>query len=135
MRLNHITLEVGDVEASARFYARLGLMQIVARYPDYARFLAPQGDTTLSLDHAEHPAPAPSVSIHFEVDDVDRTVEGLKRTGFHFACDPVAQPYLWREAFLLDPDGHRVFIYRAGENRLDPPWRLRSDAGQSGDSM
>jgi hypothetical protein len=43
-------------------------------------------------------------------------------------CDPVDQPYLWREAILLDPDGHRVFIYRAGENRLDPPWRLRPDA-------
>ena len=56
---------------------------------------------------------------------MDRAVEELKRAGFEFACDPVDQPYLWRESILLDPDGHRLFIYHAGENRLDPPWRLR----------
>lgn len=94
-------------------------------YPGYARLLAPQGDTTLSLHPAGHPASEPTTSIHFEVDDVDRAVEELKRAGFSFMCDPVDQPYLWREAILLDPDGHRVFVYTAGKNRLDPPWRLR----------
>lgn len=134
MRLNHVTLGVGDVESSARFYARLGLTQIVADYPGYARLLAPQGDTTLSLHPATDQAPAPSASIHFEVDDVDRTVEGLKRAGFSFVCDPVDQTYLWREAILLDPDGHRVFVYHAGKNRLDPPWRLPSKAGEVGET-
>lgn len=125
VRLNHVTLAVEGVEASADFYARLGLTQIVASYPDYARFVAPQGDTTLSLHRTEDSPPVPSTSIHFEVDDVDRAVAELKEAGFCFVCDPVDQPYLWREAILLDPDGHRVFIYHAGENRLDPPWRLR----------
>lgn len=128
MRLNHVTLAVGDVESSARFYARLGLTQIVADYPHYARLLSPQGDTTLSLHPTTDQSSPPSASIHFEVDDVDRTVERLKGAGFSFVCDPVDQPYLWREAILLDPDGHRVFIYRAGKNRLEPPWRLQSDA-------
>jgi catechol 2,3-dioxygenase-like lactoylglutathione lyase family enzyme len=127
VRLNHVTLAVSDVERSAGFYARLGLSQIVADYPSYARFLAPQGDTTLSLHHAEHTPPAPSASIHFEVDDVDHAVARLERAGFDFECDPVDQPYLWREAILLDPDGHRIFIYHAGENRIDPPWRLPHD--------
>ncbi len=129
MRLNHVTLAVSDVESSARFYAHLGLQQIVADYPDYARFVAPQGDTTLSLHRAEHPSPKPGGSIHFEVDDVDHAVAELKRAGLRFACDPVDQPYLWREASLLDPDGHRVFIYHAGKNRLDPPWRLAPASG------
>jgi catechol 2,3-dioxygenase-like lactoylglutathione lyase family enzyme len=129
VRLNHVTLAVGDVESSARFYARLGLTQIVADYPDYARFVAPQGDTTLSLHRSERPLPEPTGSIHFEVDNVDRVVDELKRAGFRFACEPVDQPYLWREAILLDPDRHKVFIYHAGENRLDPPWRLAPDAG------
>jgi catechol 2,3-dioxygenase-like lactoylglutathione lyase family enzyme len=128
VRLNHVTLAVGDVESSARFYARLGLEQIVASYPDYARFVAPQGDTTLSLHRAEDSSPNPGATIHFEVEDVDGTVEQLKRAGLSFACDPVDQPYLWREAILLDPDGHRVFIYHAGKNRLNPPWRLAPDA-------
>jgi catechol 2,3-dioxygenase-like lactoylglutathione lyase family enzyme len=128
VRLNHVTLAVDDVESSARFYVRLGLDQIVADYPGYARFVAPQGDTTLSLHRAEPSSLEPSSSIHFEVDDVDRAVDELKRAGFRFACDPVDQPYLWREAILLDPDGHRIFIYHAGGNRLNPPWRLAPDA-------
>ncbi len=133
VRLNHVTLAVADVESSARFYARLGLTQIVADYPDYARFAVPQGDTTLSLHRADdHRSHEPGASIHFEVDDVDRAVEQLKQAGFDFACDPVDQPYLWREAILLDPDGHRIFIYHAGENRLDPPWRIGSDPGAEG---
>ena len=49
----------------------------------------------------------------------------LREAGFAFAQDPVDEDYLWREAVLLDPDGHRIFIYHAGVNRLDPPWRLR----------
>jgi catechol 2,3-dioxygenase-like lactoylglutathione lyase family enzyme len=124
VRLNHITLPVTDVESSARFYGRLGLTQIVASYPDYARFLAPEGDTTLSLQRVEDPPSEPRASIHFEVEDVDRTVEELEGTGVKFVSDPVDEPYLWREAVLLDPDGHRIFVYHAGENRVDPPWRL-----------
>ncbi len=125
MRLNHITLPARNVENSASFYVRLGLTQIVASYPHYARLLAPRGDTTLSLHQADGIAGS-SASIHFEVEDVDRTVQQLKQAGFDFVCDPVDQPYLWREAILSDPDGHRIFIFHAGENRIDPPWRLRN---------
>lgn len=125
MRLNHITLAVSSVDTSAGFYARLGLTQIVADYPGYARFVAPEGDTTLSLQRAEQSLD-PETSIHFEVDDVDRVVGELKQAGFDFACEPIDQPYLWREAILLDPDRNRIFIYHAGKNRLDPPWRLEA---------
>jgi catechol 2,3-dioxygenase-like lactoylglutathione lyase family enzyme len=38
MRLNHVTLVVRDVERSVVFYRLLGLTQIVASYPHYARF-------------------------------------------------------------------------------------------------
>lgn len=122
MRLNHITLPASDVENSAGFYVRLGLTQIVANYPNYARLLAPDGDTTLSLHQTG--TVQTGASIHFEVEDVDQTVGQLKQAGFEFVCDPVDQPYLWREGILLDPDEHRIFIFHAGENRLDPPWRL-----------
>jgi catechol 2,3-dioxygenase-like lactoylglutathione lyase family enzyme len=124
VRLNHLTLPASNVESSAKFYVRLGLTQIVADYPHYARLLAPDGDTTLSLQATD--ALQNGASIHFEVEDVDRTVQQLKQAGFDFVCDPVDQQYLWREAILLDPDGHRIFIFHAGENRINPPWRLRT---------
>ena len=125
MRLNHVTLAVADVEASAGFYRRLGLTQIVASYPEYARMLAPEGGTTLSMHRAPAPVQSQGASIHFEVADVDACVADLRARGFELECEPTDQPYLWREATLLDPDGHRVFIFHAGENRLDPPWRVR----------
>lgn len=131
MRLNHVTLMVGDVKSSVEFYARLGLIQIVANYPDYARFVMPEGDTTLSLYRIGRSPSDPAVNIHFEVEDVDSTVRELERAGFDFACPPVDQPFLWREAILVDPDGHRIFIYHAGENRLNPPWRLDTTSTDS----
>lgn len=130
MRLNHITLPARNVESSAKFYVTLGLTQIVANYPQYARLLAPDGDSTLSLHQASE-VPQGGASIHFEVEDVDQTVQQFKNAGFDFVCDPVDQPYLWREAILLDPDGHRIFIFHAGENRLNPPWRLRDEGRPS----
>jgi hypothetical protein len=58
-------------------------------------------------------------------------VRELKGAGVSFVSEPVDEPYLWREAVLLDPDGHRVFVYHAGENRLDPPWRLPAEPAGS----
>jgi catechol 2,3-dioxygenase-like lactoylglutathione lyase family enzyme len=123
MRLNHVTLPASDVETSADFYRRLGLTQIVASYPKYARFVSPEGDVTLSLHVNELEAPN-AASVHFEVDDVDKAIADLRDAGIEIETEPTDQPYLWREATLLDPDGNRVFIYHAGEMRLNPPWRL-----------
>ncbi len=129
MRLNHVTITVSDIERAVEFYRRLGLRQIVANYPTYARFVSPQGDTTLSLHGVGTGTtlPPPATSIHFECDDVDATVAELKQKGLSFDMDPTDQPYLWREAILRDPDGNPIFLFHAGENRLDPPWRLEGE--------
>jgi catechol 2,3-dioxygenase-like lactoylglutathione lyase family enzyme len=129
MRLNHVTLSVTDIERSVEFYKRLGLRQIVANYPTYARFVSPEGDTTLSLHGlgAGNAMPPPSASVHFECRDLDGKVAHLKAKGFVFEMDPTDQPYLWREAILRDPDGNPIFLFSAGENRLNPPWRIDTD--------
>lgn len=57
---------------------------------------------------------------------MDAHVAELSAKGIEFEQDPTDQPYLWREAVLRDPDGHLVFLYHAGANRLNPPWRLSS---------
>jgi catechol 2,3-dioxygenase-like lactoylglutathione lyase family enzyme len=127
MRLNHVTVTVTDIERSVDFYRRLGLKQIVAAYPEYARFVCPDGDSTFSLQRAPAgtPVPAQSTTVHFECDDLDGKVAELKASGVVFDQDPTDQPYLWREAILKDPDGNVIFLFHAGENRLNPPWRLR----------
>jgi catechol 2,3-dioxygenase-like lactoylglutathione lyase family enzyme len=126
VRLNHVTVSVTDIERSVEFYKRLGLEQIVKNYPTYARFVCPDGDSTFSL-HGLEPGqqlPPQSTSVHFECDDLDGTVAGLKASGIAFDMDPTDMPYLWREAILRDPDGNVIVLFSAGENRLNPPWRL-----------
>jgi catechol 2,3-dioxygenase-like lactoylglutathione lyase family enzyme len=126
MRLNHVTVTVSDIERAVTFYETLGLIQIVAAYPAYARFVCPDGDSTLSL-HAlgpgEHVGPQ-ATTVHFECEELDEKVAELKTKGLTFDQDPIEQPYLWREAILRDPDGNIIFLFHAGANRLDPPWRL-----------
>lgn len=123
MNLNQVTVPCTDFEASADFYRRLGLRQIVSSPPRYARFECP-GGATLSIHAVAGPLPEPAVVVYFEVEDVDATVAGLQAAGMEFAAMPVDQDWLWREAYLLDPAGNRICIYHAGENRRFPPWRI-----------
>jgi catechol 2,3-dioxygenase-like lactoylglutathione lyase family enzyme len=119
-----VTIEVTDLERSVGFYEALGLHRIVAT-ETYSRFTCPDGDATFSLDVVSGPVPAPSSLIYFECDDLDRRVADLMARGFEFDLEPTDQPWLWREARLRDPDGHALCLFTAGENRLNPPWRLR----------
>jgi hypothetical protein len=36
-----------------------------------------------------------------------------------------------REAILCDPSGNMIKVYWAGENRLNPPWRVIGSANNS----
>ncbi len=126
MRFNHITLIVSDFERSRAFYSTLGLVQIVDAPPRYARFQFPDGDATLSIEvTGEHPATS-TAQLFFECDDVDAAVAALKSKGIAFEQDPTDMDYLWREARLRDPDGHDLRLYNAGDNRLNPPWKIKS---------
>ena len=126
MRFNHITLIVTDFERSKAFYATLGLQQIVDAPPRYARFVFPEGDATLSIEvTGETTAEPPSPQLYIECDDLDERVALLQARGLVFEQEPTDMSYLWREARLRDPDGHHVRLYRAGENRLNPPWRMK----------
>lgn len=126
MRLNQITLPVSDIARSKDFYRRLGFRLLVDS-PHYCRFLAPEGDTTFSL-HAETGSITPGAVIYLESDDVDAAHAALDEAGFRFEYPPRDESWLWREAVLLDPDGHRIKLYHAGENRIDPPWRVKPEA-------
>jgi catechol 2,3-dioxygenase-like lactoylglutathione lyase family enzyme len=122
MRLNQVTLAVSDLDRSVDYYRRLGLRQIVAD-EGYARFVCPDGDSSLSLERVDN-VPRSETTVYFECDDLDATVSRLEDGGFRFEHAPVGQTWLWREARLRDPDGNPLCLFHAGENRLNPPWRL-----------
>lgn len=124
MNLNQVTVPSTDVARAVEFYKRLGLVQIVESLPKYARFVCPDGDTTFSIHLADQTDGKGGVVVYFECDDLDERVAHLKQAGIEFESDPVDQSWLWREAYLRDPDGNLICLYYAGENRLNPPWKI-----------
>jgi hydroxymethylpyrimidine/phosphomethylpyrimidine kinase len=122
-RLNQVTLTGHDYERSVAFYTALGLKQIVDNPPDYARFET-AGGATLSIQIDPDEKISPTTAIYLECDDVDAQFERLAMAGFAFEHGLRNQPWLWREARLRDPSGNIIFLYRAGEARRFPPWRV-----------
>ena len=132
MRLNQVTLPVTNMALAAAFYRRMGFLQIVDT-PHYARFCCPDGDATFSLALRDEPGGNNAV-IYFEIEDLDRKVEELTQQGFAFDQAPTDMRYLWREAVLHDPSGNKIKLYFAGENRLNPPWRVERSESSTVDA-
>ena len=123
MNLNQVTVSVSDVGRSIAFYQQLGLHLIVESLPDYARFCCPDGQASFSLSRADRVLPSQTL-VYFECAELDRVVRDLQANGVTFSQLPTDQPWLWREAYLEDPDGNPLCLYFAGSNRLNPPWRI-----------
>lgn len=123
MNLNQITVGSTNIGRSIEFYQRLGLKMIVHSGPHYARFVAPEGSTTFSV-HLVETVPKSATWVYLEIDNLDEKVESLMEAGLSFDEMPNDKPWLWREARLRDPDGNTIILYYAGENRLNPPWRI-----------
>lgn len=51
----------------------------------------------------------------------------LRERGYAFASGPRDEPWLWRGARLRDPSGNALCLYRTGETRKNPPWRIPED--------
>jgi len=128
MKLNHVTLFVSNLARSTSFYERLGLETIVYAPPRYARLVFPDMQTTLSVEVVDGPKRgSDGALIYVDCGPKLKEIHGrFERAQVQFVQPPTDMSYLWREAWLRDPDGHEIRLYDAGVNRLDPPWRLRT---------
>jgi uncharacterized glyoxalase superfamily protein PhnB len=97
---------------------------IVDSLPRYARLECPDGQSTLSVHTTENSEPNNSVVLYFECDDLDQRVAELRAAGLTFDEKPTDRDWLWREAYLKDPNGNKVCLFYAGKNRKNPPWRI-----------
>jgi hydroxymethylpyrimidine/phosphomethylpyrimidine kinase len=122
-RLNQVTVTGTNYERSVEFYKKIGLKQIVDNPPDYARFET-AGGATFSVQIDPEETIVATTAVYLECDDLDERVEQLARSGIPFEHGPRNQPWMWREARLRDPDGNIIFLYKAGEARRFPPWRV-----------
>lgn len=125
MNLNQVTIYTDRFSESIEFYKKLGLQIIVDSAPRYARFACPDGDATVSLHAGGNASDCPNIVLYFECEDLDAKVGELKNLGLRFEQEPVDQTWLWREAYLKDPGGNKICLFYAGENRQNPPWRVK----------
>lgn len=125
MNLNQITVPSLDVEKSVQFYQKLGLNLIVMSTTHYARLESPEGQATFSIHEVTELPNGEGIYVYFECENLDEKVAELKSKGITFEEDPNDKSWLWREARLKDPDGNQLILYYAGENRLNPPWRIK----------
>ena len=136
MNLNQVTIYSKQPVETVEFFEKLGLRRIVDSLPRYARLECPDGESTLSVNIAPEAETQPvgsvsssnSITLYFECDDLDAEVERLKSLGLEFTQDPTDEPWLWREAYLLDPNGNKICLFTAGDNRKNPPWRINAEA-------
>ena len=131
MNLNQVTIFSDKPVETVEFFKKLGLNLIVDSLPRYARLECPDGDSTLSVNEAEtRPAgtqPPNNIVLYFECEQLDAEVERLKSLGLDFDEDPTDRPWLWRQAYLKDPNGNKICLFHAGDNRKNPPWRVKSE--------
>lgn len=126
MKLNQVPYLLWNIAESVEFYVRMGLELIVSS-SHYARFVCPDGDSSFSVHLVPEFIPWSGTVVYFEVQSLDQKVRELQDCGISFTQEPRDEPWLWREARLLDPSGNVICLYTAGVNRLNPPWRLPSN--------
>jgi catechol 2,3-dioxygenase-like lactoylglutathione lyase family enzyme len=123
LTFNHAMLYVADVARSVEFYRDALGFRVVDDYPGaYARLVAPAGGSTIAL-HTVEPGRAvvpatEGVRLYFEVQALDTLCAHLADRGVVFTQLPTDMPWGWRHAYLADPDGHELSLYRAGAARL-----------------
>lgn len=127
MNLNQVTVPSLDLTKSIPFYKKLGLQLIVESLPHYARFKCPNGHSTFSIHQVEELPVGDGIYVYFECEDLDEQVRRIKENGIEFDQEPIDQRWLWREARLKDVDGNQIILFYAGENRLNPPWRINNN--------
>lgn len=123
MNLNQLTVPSLDIPKSIAFYQTLGL-KLIVKSDHYARFECPDGTSTFSVHLTEKLPTGAGISIYFECAELDEKVDDLIQKGVAFDELPNDKSWLWREAYLKDPDGNQLILFFAGENRLNPPWRI-----------
>ncbi|HQU86795.1 MAG TPA: VOC family protein [Pyrinomonadaceae bacterium] len=125
MNLNQVTIYTNKPIETVEFYQKLGLEFIVDSLPRYARLLCPDGDSTLSVHTSDEEFSASNIVLYFECEDLDAKVSELKNNGLEFDQEPTDQTWLWRESYLRDPNNNKICLFYGGENRKNPPWRVK----------
>jgi catechol 2,3-dioxygenase-like lactoylglutathione lyase family enzyme len=117
----HPTIMVSDMARARAFYEGLLGLQMVREVPPYV-FLR-SGASQLALVARANVTPAATTICAFEVEDLEKTVSGLRARGVVFeeydlptlrTVNGIAKVASFRAAWVRDPDGNYVGIHDKG---------------------
>lgn len=129
--LTYLSMYVGDVSASRRFYAELLGLQI-AEEGEWG-VVVRAGDVSLFL-HAREEQPRQHVEMTFDVDDADAAIEALRGHDVPVIDEPSIRAWGDRDGAVADPDGNVVYLRtrRNGESDGSAPTEVRREAAPLG---
>ena len=107
-----VAIAVSDKERARKFYQETLELKPSATQMDGAWVEYDLGATTIGVGC--HPAWQPSregITIAFEVDDIDVTIEKLKARGVEFDMEKLETPVCWMAQFR-DPDGNKLLVHK-----------------------
>jgi catechol 2,3-dioxygenase-like lactoylglutathione lyase family enzyme len=111
-KIDHILLEVADLNKSIAFYHDLLGLEVKSQSKDFVMLQSGNVGVFLSSTHwhwdEKRPAnarPGWGMYPHFAVADVAQTIERARKAGYRIAQEP--RKYSWgTEAFVADPDSY-----------------------------
>jgi predicted enzyme related to lactoylglutathione lyase len=107
-----IAIAVSDKERARKFYQETLELKPARTQMEGAWVEYDFGETTIGVGC--HPAWQPSrdgTTVAFEVDDMDATIEKLKKRGVSFDMEKTETPVCWM-AQLRDPDGNKLVVHK-----------------------
>ena len=118
------TIYSSNIAKAAAFYGRILGFQETYRFPregepEHVEFRVGDGTIAVSspagLQSHQMPAAPPGhpFELGFETDDVDGTVSELRNQGVSIVREPSMSPAGIRFAYIADPDGTWISIYRS----------------------
>jgi catechol 2,3-dioxygenase-like lactoylglutathione lyase family enzyme len=110
--LDHLYMQVSDLERSVAFYERLGFT--ATRWGDYVRLEGPNG-LYIGMEQGTV-AVGGSIELVVRVDDVDLRFRELSAEGIGFEGSPADQEWAARHVWLTDPDGNRLSLFSTRED-------------------
>jgi catechol 2,3-dioxygenase-like lactoylglutathione lyase family enzyme len=108
--INHVALEVGDLEAAVEWYSRIFDFQLVREAPFPEMAFLQMGDQFLNLTEGRTQPPDTHRHFGLVVDDKQATREALEAAG--------AEILPGRGLDFLDPWGNRVQVVEYGDIRF-----------------
>lgn len=126
LEFNHAMVYSQDVARALEFYRDLLGFVVLETFeyhqrPVYARLKSPAGKTSIALhqlDPGMAPAGSADIRLYFETPKLATLCKQLAARGVKFKQMPKKMPWGWSHAYLHDPDGHEISLYRAGAQRL-----------------